>query len=195
MPVSETEGEVAGKFDDRASESTISSASTADLQSPKPIHSLQRKILTSSTLIGSGPPLTSTIPVLPPLDPQEPLLPGLEKTFAHDPLAEFPSLSSATHNPVGNGGEPITTAREEPSEGRREKEFRQRRMRAAKLSKFFGVDYHDLQPHLATRGSRNGVRKVEVAINDRGVLPWDRQKFRSLEMEDVIVRLRDLKSS
>ena len=68
-------------------------------------------------------------------------------------------------------------------------------MRAAKLSKFFGVGYHDLEPHLVPEEHRAEVRKVEVAIDDRGMLPWDRHEVRSLEMEDVIVRLRDLRSS
>ena len=69
-------------------------------------------------------------------------------------------------------------------------------MRAAKLSKFFGVEYHDLEPHLVPEGDHAvEVEKVEVAIDDRGALPWDRHEFRSLEMEDVIVRLRDLRSS
>lgn len=78
---------------------------------------------------------------------------------------------------------------------RKEKEFKRRRMRAAKLSKFFGVDYHDLEPHLVPGEDHVEVPKVEVAIDDRGALPWDRPEFRSLEMEDVIVRLRDLRSS
>jgi hypothetical protein len=78
----------------------------------------------------------------------------------------------------------------------KEKDFRQRRMRAAKLSKFFGVDYHDLEPHLAS-GEDTGaeILRVEVAVNGRGSLPWERQGFRTLEMEDVITRLRDLRSS
>ena len=78
---------------------------------------------------------------------------------------------------------------------RKEKEFRQRRMRAAKLSNFFGVGYQDLEPHIVLGGDRGEVRKLEVAIDDRGALPWDRHEFRNLEMEDVIVRLRDLRSS
>jgi hypothetical protein len=68
-------------------------------------------------------------------------------------------------------------------------------MRAAKLSKFFGVDYHDLKPHLVPGGVRTDVQKVEVAIDDRGVLPWDRHEIRSVGMEDVIARLRDLRAS
>jgi hypothetical protein len=68
-------------------------------------------------------------------------------------------------------------------------------MRAAKLSKFFGVGYQDLEPHLVPGGDHADVQKVEVAIDDRGGLPWDRHEFRSLGMEDVIVRLRDLRSS
>jgi hypothetical protein len=77
----------------------------------------------------------------------------------------------------------------------KEKEFRRRRMRAAKLSSFFGVDYHDLEPHLALEEHRAAVGGVEVVIDDRGVMPWDRHEQRSLEMEDVIIRLRDLRSS
>lgn len=67
-------------------------------------------------------------------------------------------------------------------------------MRAAKLAKFFGVGYHDLEPHLVPEG-RTNVRKLEVAIDDGGGLFWDKHELRSLEMEDVIVRLRDLRSS
>ena len=68
-------------------------------------------------------------------------------------------------------------------------------MQAAKLSKFFGVNYHDLEPHIAARKKRTGVRKVEVAIDERNGLPWDRHHVHSLDMEDVIARLRDLRSS
>jgi len=67
-------------------------------------------------------------------------------------------------------------------------------MRAAKLSKFFGVGYQDLQPHLAPR-SRVSPQKLEVAIDDRGGLFWEKHELRSLDMEDVIVKLRDLRSS
>lgn len=68
-------------------------------------------------------------------------------------------------------------------------------MQAAKLSKFFGVDYHDLEPHIAARKRRTDARKVEIAIDERSGLPWDRHQVRSLDMEDVIARLRDLRSS
>lgn len=67
-------------------------------------------------------------------------------------------------------------------------------MRAAKLSKFFGVGYQDLEPHLAPK-SRTAPQRLEVAIDDGGGLFWDRPEVRSLEMKDVIVRLRDLRSS
>lgn len=65
-------------------------------------------------------------------------------------------------------------------------------MRAAKLSKFFGVGYQDLEPHLVP-GNRTDVQTLEVAIDDRGGL--FRHEVRPLDMEDVIVRLRDLRSS
>lgn len=65
-------------------------------------------------------------------------------------------------------------------------------MQAAKLSKFFGVGYQDLEPHLAPGRKRTGVRKVEVAIDKRS---GNRHELRSLEMEDVIIRLRDLRAS
>ena len=67
-------------------------------------------------------------------------------------------------------------------------------MRAAKLSRFFGVGYQDLEPHLAPRSPTNS-QKLEVAIDDRGGLFWERHELRSLDMEDVIVKLRDLRSS
>ena len=89
-----------------------------------------------------------------------------------------------------------SSARAETSGRRKGKDFKQRRMRAAKLSKFFGVGYHDLEPHLVPEDERDDVRKVEVSIDGRAGLPWDRHELRtSLEMEDVIARLRDLRSS
>jgi hypothetical protein len=97
--------------------------------------------------------------------------------------------TAATPEPAKN------PARVETTERRGGKDFRQRRMRAAKLSNFFGVDYHDLEPHLAPEKKRGEVREVEVAIDERNGLPWDRPELRSLKMEDVIVRLRDLRSS
>lgn len=95
----------------------------------------------------------------------------------------------ATPEPTKSPASTETTRR------RGEKDFRQRRMRAAKLTNFFGVDYHDLKPHLDPRKKRTEIRKVEVAIDEGSGLPWDRHELRSLEMEDVIVRLRDLRSS
>jgi hypothetical protein len=83
----------------------------------------------------------------------------------------------------------------ETTRRRGEKDFRQRRVRAAKLSNFFGVGYQDLEPHLAPE-NHAGTRKLEVAIDDRGGgLFGDRHEVRSAEMKDVIVRLRDLRSS
>ena len=76
----------------------------------------------------------------------------------------------------------------------KEKDFRQRRRRAAKLSRFFGVGYQDLEPHLAPK-NRAAPQKLEVVMDDRGGLFWERHELRSLEMEDVIVKLRDLRAS
>lgn len=104
-------------------------------------------------------------------------------------------ICSCTQKSTARSGTSKPATRTETGGKPKEKEFRQRRVRAAKLSKFFGVNYHDLKPHLEPEERRADVRKVEVAIDDRGALPWDRHEFRSLEMEDVIVRLRDLRSS
>jgi len=90
---------------------------------------------------------------------------------------------------------PKGVARTETTGKHKERDFRQRRMRAAKLSKFFGVGYQDLEPHLSPKRARQNLRKVEVAIDNRTGLFWDRHEVRTLEMEDVIVRLRDLQSS
>ena len=89
---------------------------------------------------------------------------------------------------------PRGVIRAETTGGRRERDFRQRRMRAAKLSKFFGVGYQDLEPHLAPK-SRTNPQTLEVAIDDGGRSFWDRHEPRSAAMEDVIARLRDLRSS
>lgn len=104
-------------------------------------------------------------------------------------------FSTDAQKTVAAPGTPKNMARAETTGRRKEKDFRQRRMRAAKLSKFFGVGYQDIEPHLAPRKHRTEIRKVEVAIDDRGGLPWDRHELRNLEMEDVIVRLRGLRSS
>ena len=186
-------------FDDRASVSTLLSASS-HLPSPRYIFGRQRPLSTSSTLIGSTPPLTPTTPVLPPLELQEPALPRFERSFRYDSSLSPPPFSRVlphdareTATPAGTSK---TASRTETSLKRKEKDFRQRRRRAAKLAKFFGVDYHDLEPHFAS-GEDTGSEalRVEVAVDDRGSLPWDRQRFRNLEMEDAIVRLRDLRSS
>ena len=190
--------EITDVFDDQASVSTSFSAFTTDLQSTKSISGRRRTISTSSTLIGPTPPSTPTAPVLPPLEMQGPQLPRFERPITHDSPMESPPFSHTTgpytHKAVANHGEiSKTTARTERRALRgKEKEFRERRMRAAKLAKFFGVHYHDLEPHLVPEGQ---VARVEVAFEDRGMLPWDRHELRSLEMEDVIVRLRDLRSS
>lgn len=159
-------------FDDRASVSTLFSASTM---------------------------MAPTTPVLPPLEMLEPVLPRFEQSFTHDSRVTSPPFSytvlPSTHKTGASGETSKSTPRAERNVRRKEREFRQRRMRAAKLSNFFGVGYHDLEPHLVPEGDRAEVQKVEVAIDDRGMLPWDRHEFRSLEMEDVIVRLRDLRSS
>jgi hypothetical protein len=176
-------------FDDRASASTLFSASTINFQPSKP-----RVVSISSTAFTPTPPPTPTTPVL-----REPALPRFEQSFVHDSRVTPPPFSHTvrphTHKTVGRSDTSKSAPRSETNVRRKEKEFRQRRVRAAKLSKFFGVEYHDLEPHLTLEGERAEVRKVEVAIDDRGALPWDRHEFRSLEMEDVIVRLRDLRSS
>ena len=87
-----------------------------------------------------------------------------------------------------------TLVRAETTGGRKERDFRQRRMRAAKLSKFFGVGYQDLEPHLAPKSQTN-LQKLEVAIDDRGGLFWEKHELRTLDMEDAIAKLRDLRSS
>ena len=130
---------------------------------------------------------------------QEPALPRFEQSFTRDSRVTLPPFSHtvcpATHKSAVRSETSKSTPRTEKNVRRKEKEFRQRRVRAAKLSKFFGVGYHDLEPHLVPGEDRADARKVEVAIDDRGALPWDRHEFRSLEMEDVIMRLRDLRSS
>jgi len=87
------------------------------------------------------------------------------------------------------------------------KEFHQRRLRAAKLSKFFGVDIQDLKKFLPERPpppSRPGTSQgqdtvVEVAIGGpKGKSTfWERPQSpqQEADMQDVIHRLRDLKAS
>ena len=129
----------------------------------------------------------------------ESALPRLEQSFTYTTSATPPAFSNmllAETKKTAVTPEPAKSPARAGTTGRRgERDFKQRRMRAAKLSKFFGVDYHDLEPHLAPRRKRTDVRKVEVAIDERSGLPWDRHELRNLEMEDVIVRLRDLRSS
>lgn len=200
MPlVPDVESDMDG-FDDRASVSTLLSTATVNLQSLKAGSGNQRTASTSiSPLIGPTPPLTPTTPVLAPLKFQRPLYLKIEKSITHDPPMESPPFSQVfcpyTRRSAARSGTPKPVTRTETNGKRKEKEFRQRRMRAAKLSKFFGVNYQDIEPHLGPGVRRADVKKVEVAINDRGGLPWDRHEFRNLEMEDVIVKLRDLRSS
>lgn len=193
-PVPEEENDVVDGFDDRASVSTLFSTTTVNFQPSKP-----RALSTSSTVVGSTPPLTPTSPVLPSSEELEPALPRFEQSFTRQSLEASPPFSHSSHpdahNTVTRSEPSKPSARTERNVRRKEKEFRQRRMRAAKLSKFFGVGYQDLEPHLASGGDEKEVRKLEVAIDDRGPLPWDRHEFRNLEMEDAIVRLRDLRSS
>lgn len=142
-------------------------------------------------------------PVLQQPETSEPLFPAFD--FAHTApltLSTFPHISPVDtrktgiqHTVATNSETSKGVSRAETTGRRRENNFRQRRIRAAKLSKFFGVGYQDLEPHLDPETKRNDLRKVEVAIDDGRGLPWDRRELRSLEMEDVIVRLRDLRSS
>lgn len=183
------------RFNKRSSASTLLSISTTNLLSPQPLSRRQRTLSASSTIMVPTPPLTPTTPVPPQL---EEVLPRFEQSFTHSQVATPPPFSSMyppnTRTPDATPGTSKNVARAETTGRRKERDFRQRRARAAKLSKFFGVGYHDLEPHLAP-GTRPNARKVEVAIDDGGRLFWDKHELRSLEMEDVIVRLRDLRSS
>ncbi|KAF9650748.1 hypothetical protein BDM02DRAFT_3127543 [Thelephora ganbajun] len=197
-PTSGVEADRTEGFDKRGSVSTLSSISTAKLLSPQPISGRQRRVSTSSTIIAPTPPLTPTTPVLPQPEAPEPALPRFEQSFAYSVPMTPPPFSNMlppdTQKPAVTAGTSKNTGRTETTGKRKERDFRQRRMRAAKLSKFFGVGYQDLEPHLVPGENRTNSRRVEVAIDDRGGF-WDRHELRSLEMEDVIVRLRDLRSS
>lgn len=177
--------------------STLLSISTTGLLSPQPLSARQRRGSASSTIILSTP----TTPILSQPETPESVLPRFEQSFTHTASTASPPFSHMFHpstRMTATTPEASKSAARAESTGRhKEKDFKKRRMRAAKLSKFFGVRYQDLEPHLvpAPVKSRTDVRKVEVAIDARGGLPWDRHEVRSLDMEDVIVRLRDLRSS
>ena len=184
------------EFDKRGSVPSLLSISTTNLLSPQPLLASRRRVSISSTIAAPTPPLTPTTPL-----PETPvtLLPRFEQTFAHNPSATPPPFSNMhptdTQKTAVTPGASKSAVRAGATGKRKEREFRQRRTRAAKLSKFFGVGYQELEPHLATEKSRTDVQKVEVAIVDGCGMPWDPQELRSLEMEDVIVRLRHLRSS
>jgi len=87
------------------------------------------------------------------------------------------------------------------------KEFHQRRMRAAKLSKFFGVDVQDLKEYLpdrpppssypATSHDQDTVVEIEIGgFKGKGTF-WERAQSPNQEpdMLEVIHKLRDLKAS
>ena len=191
-PASDVESDHTGGIDKRGSVSTLFSISTNFL-SPPTLSDRHLRASTSSTIMAPTPPLTPTTPVLPlPESPMESALPRFEQSFTYTtsttPLAFSNMLPIDTKKTAATPEPTKSPARTETTGRRGERDFKQRRMRAAKLSKFFGVEYHDLEPHLAPRKKRTGVRKLEVAIDERSEL-------RSLEMEDVIVRLRDLRSS
>lgn len=185
------------EFDRRASMSTLSSVSTADLLSQRPPARRQRAISAASTITTPTPPLTPISPTLPQPETST-SAPRFEQSFTHNPPTTAPPFSHAfpedTQTTGATPGTIGTLVRAETTGGRKERDFRQRRMRAAKLSRFFGVGYQDLEPHLAPRSPTNS-QKLEVAIDDRGGLFWERHELRSLDMEDVIVKLRDLRSS
>jgi len=189
--LSGVESDNTGRLDRRTSVSTLLSISTI---SPQPLsRRQQRGFSIASTFTASTPPLTPR-PGTP-----ESVLPKFERSFACHPSATPPPFSDMyradIQKTVDTPGASKSTARAETTRRRGERNFRQRRNQAVKLSEFFGVSCQDLEPYLSPKENRTDVRKVEVAIEDRRGLPWDRRELYTPEMEDVIVRLRDLRSS
>jgi hypothetical protein len=87
------------------------------------------------------------------------------------------------------------------------KEFNQRRLRAAKLSNFFGVDIQDLKQYLpdrpppfsrpTTSHGQDTVVEVEIGgFKGKGTF-WERAQSpnQELDMLEVIHKLRDLKAA
>jgi hypothetical protein len=83
--------------------------------------------------------------------------------------------------------------------------FNERRRRAAKLSRFFGVTYQDLSssfPEISrpsTRGIASPVLQtstvaVDVKVIERSRFWGDRVSMRDAELTDVIGHLRELKA-
>jgi hypothetical protein len=75
-----------------------------------------------------------------------------------------------------------------------EKDFRRRRLQAAKLTNFFGVGHHDLKPSIIAPPLGKSIAK---SVGNTKTAFWDRHQRKhenEVEMKDVIQALRLLKT-
>lgn len=72
--------------------------------------------------------------------------------------------------------------------------FRDRRRRAAKLTRFFGVKYQDLSPIAVPRSSPYTI-EVNVKVGRRKFWDFTNRRMRAATMPDVLDTLRSLKAA